>query len=81
MCIFLHGLAAELSAACVDVDGMGGPGGGKLAGELAVEAFLSSCLANLRAGMDPAQVQEGGVVLGHPADGRLPLPADEPTGW
>ena len=43
---------------CVVCDGMGGPGGGKLAGELAVEAFLSSCLANLRAGMDPAQVQE-----------------------
>ena len=43
---------------CVVCDGMGGPGGGKLAGELAVEAFLSSCLANHRAGMDPAQVQE-----------------------
>ena len=43
---------------CVVCDGMGGPGGGKLAGELAVEAFLSSCLANLRSDMGPAQVQE-----------------------
>lgn len=45
-------------AVCVVCDGMGGPGGGKLASELAVDAFTSSCLTNLRPGMDEGQVGE-----------------------
>ena len=43
---------------CVVCDGMGGPGGGKQASELAVDAFLATCLANLRQDMDLEQVQE-----------------------
>ena len=43
---------------CVVCDGMGGPGGGKLASSLAVDAFMDSCLANLRADMSPEQVKE-----------------------
>lgn len=42
---------------CVVCDGMGGPGGGKLASELAVEAFVSTCLSNLRREMNLEQVQ------------------------
>ncbi len=43
---------------CVVCDGMGGPGGGKLASELAVDSFLSSCLANLRREMGVDKVRE-----------------------
>ena len=43
---------------CVVCDGMGGPGGGKLASTLAVNAFMDSCLANLRADMGLEQVKE-----------------------
>ena len=43
---------------CVVCDGMGGPGGGKLASELAVGHFLSACLAGLRQGMTMQQVRE-----------------------
>ena len=43
---------------CVVCDGMGGPGGGRLARSLAVDAFLSSCMANLRPDMTAQQVQE-----------------------
>lgn len=43
---------------CVVCDGMGGPGGGKQASELAVDAFLATCLANLRQDMELEQVQE-----------------------
>ncbi len=43
---------------CVVCDGMGGPGGGKLASHLAVDAFLSACKANLREDMDWDQVEE-----------------------
>ena len=43
---------------CVVCDGMGGPGGGRLASSLAVDAFLSSCMANLRPDMTAQQVQE-----------------------
>ena len=43
---------------CVVCDGMGGPGGGKLASNLAVNAFMDSCLANLRQDMSWEQVRE-----------------------
>ncbi len=43
---------------CVVCDGMGGPGGGKLASELAVDSFLSSCLANLRQEMSVEKIRE-----------------------
>ena len=43
---------------CVVCDGMGGPGGGKRAGRLAVDAFLSSCCANLRREMNWEQAEE-----------------------
>jgi len=43
---------------CVVCDGMGGPGGGKLASNLAVNAFMDSCLANLRKDMSWEQVKE-----------------------
>lgn len=43
---------------CVVCDGMGGPGGGRLASRLAVDAFMDSCLANLRQGMSREQVKE-----------------------
>lgn len=43
---------------CVVCDGMGGPGGGKLASSLAVSAFIDSCCANLRQDMDWEQVKE-----------------------
>lgn len=43
---------------CVVCDGMGGPGGGKLASRLAVDAFLSSCCANLRREMNWEQAEE-----------------------
>ena len=38
-------------------DGMGGPGGGKLASELAVETFLAVCRERLRADMSARNVQ------------------------
>ena len=43
---------------CVVCDGMGGPGGGKLASRLAVDTFQSTCLANLRRDMTWEQVRE-----------------------
>ena len=43
---------------CVVCDGMGGPGGGRLASRLAVDAFLSACRGNLRREMDWEQVRE-----------------------
>ncbi len=42
---------------CVVCDGMGGVNGGRIASTLAVDTFLNSCLANLRAGMTPDEVQ------------------------
>lgn len=43
---------------CVVCDGMGGAKGGRIASTMAVSMFLNSCLANLRAGMDEAEVQQ-----------------------
>lgn len=43
---------------CVVCDGMGGPGGGKLASALAVKAFMDACLSNLRRDMSWEQVKE-----------------------
>ncbi len=42
---------------CVVCDGMGGPGGGKLASELAVETFLAVCRDRLRGDMSARNVQ------------------------
>ena len=38
-------------------DGMGGPGGGKMASELAVETFLAVCMDRLQKDMSPRNVQ------------------------
>ena len=43
---------------CVVCDGMGGPGGGKLASSLAVNAFMDACAANLQQDMSWEQVKE-----------------------
>ena len=43
---------------CVVCDGMGGPGGGKLASRLAVDTFQNTCLGNLRRDMTWEQVRE-----------------------
>ena len=43
---------------CVVCDGMGGPGGGKLASRLAVDIFQNTCLGNLRRDMTWEQVRE-----------------------
>ena len=43
---------------CVVCDGMGGAKGGRIASTMAVSMFLNSCLANLRAGMSEAEVQQ-----------------------
>ena len=43
---------------CVVCDGMGGPGGGKLASSLAVNTFIDTCLSNLRRDMTWEQVKE-----------------------
>ncbi len=43
---------------CVVCDGMGGAKGGRIASTMAVSMFLNSCLANLRAGMGEAEVQQ-----------------------
>ena len=43
---------------CVVCDGMGGPGGGRLASTLAVETFLDACRGNLRSGMDAQEVRQ-----------------------
>ena len=56
-------------------DGMGGPGGGKLASELAVETFMSVCLDKLSPEMDlegAKQVAESAVAAAtRPIFGRL----------
>ena len=43
---------------CVVCDGMGGPGGGRIASTLAVETFLDACQGNLRRGMDAGEVRQ-----------------------
>ena len=43
---------------CVVCDGLGGPGGGRLASRLAVDAFLGACKANLQREMGWEQVRE-----------------------
>ena len=43
---------------CVVCDGMGGPGGGRIASTLAVETFLDACQGNLRRGMDAGEAME-----------------------
>jgi len=43
---------------CVVCDGMGGPGGGKLASRLAVDAFMDACVNNLRRDMSWEKVRE-----------------------
>lgn len=42
---------------CVVCDGMGGPGGGRLASTLAVETFVDACQGNLRRGMDAQEIR------------------------
>lgn len=43
---------------CVVCDGMGGPSGGKLASQLAVDTFLSTCMSNLQKDMGIGRVRE-----------------------
>ena len=43
---------------CVVCDGMGGPGGGRLASTIAVETFLEACQGNLRREMDLQEVRQ-----------------------
>ena len=45
----------ERRSVAVLCDGMGGPGGGRLASTLAVETFLDACQGNLRRGMDAGE--------------------------
>ena len=42
---------------CVVCDGMGGPGGGRLASTLAVGTFIDACQGNLRRGMDAQEIR------------------------
>ena len=43
---------------CVVCDGMGGPGGGRLASTMAVDTFLEACQGNLRPGLEAQEVRQ-----------------------